>query len=426
MTKRIFPIKTDPACLLKWNWSTVFLHQGTSASCHRTRHYKIDPDNFDQFHNLPEKIRDRQNMLEGRWPGYGCEYCEKNESAGGYSDRLMFLDGQEDPAMSPPELFEDATKTSITPTILEVFFKNTCNMKCVYCEPHFSSLWVDEERKFSKTIPITDKFTAKKIPYNPDYDRMVADLWKYLIDQDRYKTLRRYHILGGETFLLSELDDSIDFWDQHPNPELTFSVFSNLNIPHELFKKYIKKFGKLVFNRKIWKLQLTASLDAWGPEQEYSRYGLDSNLWLQNFEYLLDKPWISLSINSALSSLTIKQLPELLIMINNWNAQLHKNYQRFNIEPIHHTFNTTNKEDNLYMFGPGVFDQEFETILSLMPSGTAIQKNQKDLMQGVTTRLLNSTRDLEKIQRLKDYLDILDQRRGTNWRRTFTWLDQDF
>jgi hypothetical protein len=257
---------------------------------------------------------------------------------------------------------------------------------------------------------------------SPAYDQMVADLWKYLLDQDRYKVLRRYHILGGETFLLSELNDSINFWDQHPNPDLTFSVFSNLNIPHEMFKKYIMKFGKLVLGRKIWKLQLTASIDAWGAEQEYTRYGLDLNLFRKNFEFLLDKPWISLSINSALSALTIKKIPDLLIMINEWNTQLEK-YKRFNIEPIHHTFNTTATEDNPYIFGSGVFDQDFEIILNLMPSKTAIQKNQKDLMQGVATTLSKSSVNLEKIQTLKNYLDTLDQRRGTNWRTTFPWLN---
>ena len=426
MTKRIFPIKIEPACLLKWNWSTLFLHQGKSASCHRTHSYDIDPDHFDQFHNLPGKIQDRERMLAGQWPGNGCEYCKNIEDVGGYSDRLMFGGGQEDPAMTPPELFKDATSTSVTPTILEVFFKNTCNMKCIYCGSHFSSLWAEEERKFSKIMPITTRLMKVEFSIEgPHYDQMVAGLWKYLIDQDRYKVLRRYHILGGETFLLSELNDSINFWDQHPNPNLTFSVFSNLNIPHEMFKKYIAKFEKLVFGRKIWKLQLTASIDAWGDEQEYTRYGLDLNLFRKNFEFLLDKPWVSLSINSALSALTIKQVPDLLVMINEWNIQLEK-YKRFNIEPIHHTFNTTDAEDNLYIFGHGIFDQDFEIILNLMPDETAIQKNQKDLMQGIATTLSKSSINLEKIQTLKNYLDTLDLRRGTNWRTTFPWLTQIF
>jgi MoaA/NifB/PqqE/SkfB family radical SAM enzyme len=27
----------------------------------------------------------------------------------------------------------------VTPRILEVYFDNTCNLKCLYCGPHFSS-----------------------------------------------------------------------------------------------------------------------------------------------------------------------------------------------------------------------------------------------------------------------------------------------
>ena len=239
MNKRVFPINSDTACLLKWSWSTVFFNSGSTASCHRTQKYAIDPNDFANFHNLPDKILAREKMQAGKWPGNGCEYCRNIESAGGISDRLSNADAD---WLVPPELLTDAGATAVTPTTLEVYFKNTCNMACVYCGPHFSSLWEEENRKFGKTFSSGDRFDVKAAQHNPDYDRMVTDFWQYL--GDKYKTIRRYHILGGEPFLMRELDDSIEFWRTHPNPDLTFSVITNLNIPTERFERYIRQFEK--------------------------------------------------------------------------------------------------------------------------------------------------------------------------------------
>ncbi len=426
METKTFPIKTESACLLKWAWSTVYFNSGTSASCHRTQKYAIDPNNFDNFHNLPDKVSARELMLQGHWPQAGCEYCKQVEDTGGISDRQYNLQQQQGTWLTPPELLTNSQATNVTPTILEVYFKNTCNMKCVYCGPHFSSLWEEENRKFGSTFQNNKiEFDIKSSQHNPNYDQMVAGLWKYLAEENRYQTLKRYHILGGEPFLMSELDDSIKFWQQHPNPDLVFSIVTNLNIPTKRFEQYVCQFEKMVLSNKIWKLQLTASLDCWGPEQEYVRHGLDLKLWERNFELLLNKPWVALSINSAISALTIKSLPKLLEKINAWNQGQVATANWYDrpraAEPILHSFNTTGQFDDPYPFGSGVFDNDFKTILDLMPNTPA-----RDVMQGIAQQLSKSQRNNKKIEFLKKYLSELDQRRGTNWRSHFTWLDTDF
>ena len=115
-----------------------------TASCHRTDHHTFDSTTFN-FHNTANKIQDRQRMLEGKWPLRGCEYCRNIEQAGGQSDRITNLDF---PGMyAPPELDFDLAATTVTPRILEVYFDNVCNLKCLYCGPHFSSLWDAENVK---------------------------------------------------------------------------------------------------------------------------------------------------------------------------------------------------------------------------------------------------------------------------------------
>lgn len=429
MTQKIFPINIEPACLLKWNWSTVILNSGSSASCHRTQQYQIDPNNFGAFHNLPEKLKARESMLNGQWPGAGCEYCKTVEDHGGVSDRKFNLDQLTNPALVPSELYVDPTATSVNPTILEVYFRNTCNMACVYCGPHYSSKWEDENRRFKKEllVNVDPSFSAHQAQNNVYYDKMVADFWQWLAQDNHYKIIQRYHVLGGEPFLLKELGDSIDFWDQHGNPDLVFSVITNLNIPHERFKSYIKQFEKLVLSNKIWKLQLTASLDCWGPVQEYVRWGLDLNLWQKNFELLINCPWVELSINSVLSALTIKQLPLLLEKINEWNLQQTAVAGRWRSEPILHSFNaSTGDIDSLFNFGGELFKQDFEHILDMMPTDNQQQQGHHTYIQGFATKSQHSKNNVNKIKKLTMYLDELDVRRNTNWRDQFPWLNQNF
>ena len=135
MSSKFFPIKTDTACQLKWNWSTLYLHQGKTASCHRTGWSQITPDTFDSFHNTPEKLQDRQYMLAGQWPANSCAYCREIEAVGGTSDRQLHLTI---PNLVPRELDADTTAISVTPTILEIFLNNTCNLSCLYCLPSLS------------------------------------------------------------------------------------------------------------------------------------------------------------------------------------------------------------------------------------------------------------------------------------------------
>jgi hypothetical protein len=419
--KRIFPIKQDPACLLKWGWSTVFFNSGSTSSCHRTEKYAIDPDNFDQFHNVTEKITARELMLKGQWPGHGCEYCKRVEDVGGVSDRLFQLDQQQDPGLTAPELFKNNLAVNVTPTILEVYFKNTCNMACVYCGPHFSSLWEDENRKYGNLFENNTKFSVQQSQHNPHYDKMVADLWTYLATDNRYLTLRRFHILGGEPFLLSELDDCLDFWDSHGNPDLVLSIITNLNIPHKRFQKYIDRFERLVNENKIWKFQITGSLDGWGPEIEYVRYGLDLNNWEQNFRSLLDKSWVTLSINSAISALTIKQLPALITKINEWNQ-----LRPADAEPIIFSYALTGQRDDPKRFGSGFFDNDLNLALSLLDKKSTIDIGVYEALEAIQQLINKNPMNITQVNELKTYLDQLDQRRKTNWRTTFPWLDQDF
>ena len=415
--KQVFPIKTDTGCLLKWAWSTVYLNQGTSASCHRTDQQPIPPDNFASFHNLPNKIEARQMMLRGEWPQGGCQYCEKIETAGGMSDRQYQLHARHDHDRTPHELFEDPATLEVVPTILEVYFNNVCNMACLYCGSHFSTKWEEENRRFGVFTQGNVNF-GYNTQSNPNYERMLADFWRYLEEKDRYKHIRYYQILGGEPFFQDEFDISIDFWESHPNPELTFNIITNLKVPPKKFRAYIDRFGKMVEAGALKRLQITGSIDAWGPQEEYVRWGLDLAEWTENWEYLLDKDWVVMCVNSAVSALTIKTAPELVEKINEWNDR------RNPWNPISYSFMSVMTPPEMVpdIFGPGVFEQDFTRLLAAMRERNPSEVSAKEHMRGIMKQIVAGTRNAERIADLKVYLTEIDRRRGTSWPELFPWL----
>ena len=402
LQNRRFPINTATACQLKWNWSTIFLTTEQTASCHRTNHHHFDTETFN-FHNTPNKLDDRQRMLQGSWPQKGCDYCKNIESAGGQSDRLTNLDF---PGIhAPPELDTNPQAVWVTPRILEVYFDNTCNLKCLYCGPHFSSLWDAENVRFG----------LKPFAKSSNIEQNKQKIFAWLREHGHSLTV--FNILGGEPLYQSELDQCIDLFDQHPAPELKLQIFTNLNCKLSHLQKTVEKIKHLIDQNKLREFEITASLDCWGEPQQYVRYPLDLENWEKNFEYLLTQPWINLIISSTVTPLTVKTLPDLLEKINRWNQT----------RPVWHYQNSVNSPDYMFidMFGD-IFSKDFERALELKPNNTPEQQASREYLAGIAQQSASRQPDVGKITTLFDFLHQMDLRRGTDWSRTFPWLVHEF
>lgn len=402
LKNRRFPIVSDTACQLKWTWSTIYLTTGRTASCHRTNHHPFDPEQFD-FHNTPQKINDRQRMLQGQWPVSSCDYCRNIETAGGASDRITNLDF---PGIhAPPELDHDSTAVSVTPRMLEVYFDNTCNLKCLYCGPYFSSLWDAENRYWGDAAFVKD----------PNMEANKQRLFAWLKQNSRHLTV--FNILGGEPLYQDELEQCLDLFEQYPAPELKLQIFSNLNARPAHLQKIIGRIKHLVDSNCIREFEVTASLDCWGAPQEYVRFPLDLSVWERNFEYLLSQPWINLIINSTVTPLTIKTLPELLAKINHWNKT----------RTVYHYQNSVNNPKHMMIdiFGD-IFSEDFAQALALKPTATPEQQASYNYLAGIARQSAHSGPNVKEITRLFDFLNTMDHRRNTSWKQTFPWLVSEF
>jgi len=399
---KYFPINTETACKLKWGWSTLYLNSGITASCHRASFSKLTAENFNQFHNTPAKVQARDIMLDGKWPTGGCEYCQGIEQSGGTSDRML--------QNSIPGLFPKQQGSTTDPVMLEVYFNNTCNLSCLYCNPGLSSTIDQEYTKFGN-------FNVGGVHLEQLEQKHIQDLeepfWTWA--QDNFNKLERFHFLGGEPFYQKQLDKFLDFVDNSPAPDCEFQITTNLMVPKKILQDKINRIKDVVAKRKLKRFDITVSIDCWGDAQEYVRYGLKLNTWLANFEYLLNQKWIKLNINQTISALTIKTMPELVERLAQWRR----------IRPVGHYFSVTEPGPS-YMrpniFGAGVFDKDFALVLQSMSKDSEDDVRAYKYMSGIANEIEMSEINQIEIDNLMVFLNEKDRRRQTNWRTTFPWL----
>lgn len=394
-------------CGYKWAWSTIRLQHGITGSCHRTAHDSFTADTLDTFHNTPIKIKTRESMLAGQWPGHGCEYCQQLEAAGAVSDRTesnkLIVDD-----FLPNEMLDNPVATHVSPKIVEVYFSNLCNMSCIYCNEKYSTVWEQENIKYNE--PNRSKIT----PINSEeYAAMVSAFFNWL--DKNITNLMELNVLGGEPFFQPELDTMIEFLETHPNPKLTLKVFSNLKVSQPKLNRILSKLEQFVVNRQLQSVELITSIECWGPQQEYIRTGLSLRQWEDNFLYIVKNYQnIKIHTHGTITCLTIPTMTEFLNKLNYYNEY------RIN-DPIIYSSDFVVYPEFLSpkIFPRGYFDNYYDNMISVVKDEYSAKK-----LQGRKQTINASPYRPDLIIELKQYLDKLDSRRNTNWRAVFPWLDQ--
>jgi hypothetical protein len=405
MSKKYFPIVTESACRLKWAWSSVYLTTGVSSSCHRSGHDKLTKDNFGNFHNLETKIKDRSLMLQGKWGDSGCDYCKTIEDSGGYSDRQYQLTI---PDVYPPELDNNSTLTHVEPVILEIFFKNTCNLMCIYCHEQYSSSIDQENKKFGEPIHIKSRVASQD-----QYSTLAPLMWEWL--ENNVQKLHRLHILGGEPLIQEDFSRLIELLNRKPNPRLELNVISNLIVKEKVLKDAVTKLNALIVSKKIRRIDFFASVDSWGPGQEYVRTGFDMKVFKNNFDFLLKNTVFKLGIFSTVTSLSIFEMPNLLKMYKQWSEHRKIFWNLHLVLPEDHVLSPI-------AFDYSEYSSYFSELEKNLESINFEEDITKKLVQGFSAKLSTNIENKQMQKNLIEYLNEIDRRRNLNWQNTFPWL----
>jgi sulfatase maturation enzyme AslB (radical SAM superfamily) len=188
-----------------------------------------------------------------------CGYCYKVDSMSesaiqSASNRSwykkMCADTADSGIYSSPDNFD--------PQILDLRWRNTCNLACVYCGPTLSSRWAQEIKKYPR-LPSEQRIEQTKS-------------WIF----SRLDTIRHVYMAGGEPLLIKENLELLNLL-QTRRPDINIRINTNLiNIDTPVFKK-LQEFPQV---------RWTVSVENIGDQFNYTRYPGDWRVFESNLQHL--------------------------------------------------------------------------------------------------------------------------------------------
>lgn len=180
----------------------------------------------------------------------GCTHCHKHEKGStSYnirSDRYYYLKALSGVPYSTYDTMDTKLKT------VDMRWRNTCNLACVYCGPELSSTW---QKELGVDITVDETQLAKTK--------------KFVLDNA--PNLKNVYLAGGEPLLMKENAELLDRLD----PSCTVRINTNLtNLRSPVYQRASK------FRDVHW----TVSVETMGKEFEYIRYGAKWNKFLDNLD----------------------------------------------------------------------------------------------------------------------------------------------
>lgn len=433
-------------CLAKWTQVTMHLGMGMTHSCHHPSPHKIPLKEVERnpsaLHNTSYKKQKRREMLEGGKPEE-CNYCWKvEESSNSFSDRVF--KSSEPWSLDQFDKIKDSHwRENFNPRYVEVSFSNTCNFKCAYCGPQYSSKWVEEIEKHG-AYPTSYNFNdisniqaRGEMPYkHSDVNPYVDAFWKWW--PDLYKDLHTFRITGGEPLLSKDTFKVLEYIQDHhhKNPNLSLSINSNLGVPDNLIDRFIEIAKDLCENDKVRELTIFTSVEAKGAQAEYTRYGLEYDKFWSNVDKILTAlPKVTINIMATFNALSVFSYDELIDKTFEMKKK-HANGQRYWVSAL--------QLDTSYLRWPThlsvkILEPEHKTLI--------LKSAEKALYYGIKEFTKDnygfSNVEIQKIKRIYDYaiseddfdvernrkdfiifVDELDKRRGTNFLKTFPELNE--
>lgn len=317
-------------CLAKWNQVTLHLGTGINHSCHHPAPHKISLDEIavdaSALHNTSYKKQQRRLMLSGQRPKE-CDYCWRVEDAHinadenneVYSDRIT----KSSETWSLPYI--DKVKntpwdSNVNPKYMEVSFDTTCNLKCAYCSPSYSSTWRQEiEQHGPYQLPMGGLYDLGylerigQLPLSITKPNPYIDaFWSWW--PDAVKDVEIFRITGGEPLLSKQVFRVLDYLIDNPQPQVEFNINSNLCVPKDTMDKFIEKIQIIQDKRAIKNFKVYTSNEAHGSQAEYIRYGLNYEEWKTNCHRILAEiPHSQLTVMSTYNFLS---LPSFKLMMD--------------------------------------------------------------------------------------------------------------
>jgi MoaA/NifB/PqqE/SkfB family radical SAM enzyme len=200
-----------------------------------------------------EVISLRQSILENKRHNL-CDKCWSITDAGGPSMRNRF-----------------STHNSVNwnnihldhmPNKVDLTFSNKCQMQCIYCGPHSSTLWenalgsIQEDMKNTQPIlNILKGLSLKEIVVTGGEPMLDVNCVNFLLDLD-FDSDRKIFFVTNLSYGKQTFDKLIDIINKHPNIVVTCSIDSvgdNISRKYLNWRLWDKNFKELVNSLQLRK-----------------------------------------------------------------------------------------------------------------------------------------------------------------------------
>jgi len=263
----------------------------------------------------------RKTMLAGEVPA-SCLKCYQEEEQGVASKRIWETGTWHTEGIDIPELIAQTAEDGSVPyklQYLDLRLGNTCNLKCVMCSPHDSSLWVPEH---SKVYPVFQSpLIRKQMGWHPELHNNVwhenPEFWQEVFDQ--IPNIKQLYFAGGEPLLIKEhrrfLEEIVA---RGYADKITLRYNTNGTLISESMIGLWSKFRKV---------KVGFSLDGMGNRGHYIRYPLDWATVERNLHLLDSAPdTIQTNIAFAVQIVNNKHVPDFI----RWKVR--SNFKKFNFD----------------------------------------------------------------------------------------------
>lgn len=431
--QRVIDPISDSFCGAKWLNATIWLSNGSTASCHHPPAHKIPLEeiklNPSALHNTKFKKLRRKEMLEGVRPPE-CEYCWKIEdlSVENVSDRTFKTVIHDDEDIE--DISEAPWDRDVNPKTLEVAFDRVCNFACAYCNATFSTTWANDIRKngYYKDLGKLSHYNNDGDHENidPDNNPYIDAFWKWWPELS--KTLSEIRVTGGEPLLSNNTWRLVEHFKQNPDSNLRLAINSNLGLKSH----YIEKLCDLSHNVKDFIIY--TSLESYGKHAEYARDGLDFELWRKNYDLLAEKGnFRSINIMMTINALSAFSTVEFLDMVTEIKKKhgFYKALVSVNILRFPDFLNiTTLPEHLLKKFQRQLVEwyRKNENSEYFVDFELASIKRLIDYVGEITLPTANAQAKEERMLYFKRFVHQFDERRNKNHREVFDsdlveWLE---
>jgi hypothetical protein len=312
--------------------------------------------------------------------------------------------------------------TAKAPRMLEISLGNLCDMKCIYCNEHYSSTWAAEKIKFGE-ITLDEYNQSKK----KSHEKFEALFWEWFADEVRHEPVY-INFLGGEPLINPKFyrftEKMIGLLKEVKNTTSCFSLVTNLNMRRDHLDQFTGMLPRLcgVFR----KVDINVSMESVSEKAEYIRYGVKWPRWKDNFESLakIKNPKLEISLQMAMNALNVTSIESYLRYAKSIYDQVRIPFHaRQNIVSLPEILAPTILPAS---FSRSVYDaaRYVRSIEKEMGEVCQFDWGRWDFYGNFLQRLAesiekNTDRNPQQMADFYDYFTKLDQRRGTSFARTF-------